>query len=127
MLAWKFDNDRSIYVQLVEQIKNRIMTGEYQPGSKLASVRDLAGEAEVNPNTMQRALAALEDMGLVHAVRTSGRFVTEDRNMIEQLRRDSATRIVEEFCEKMEALGFSREEMITFMRDSGKEDKEETA
>ena len=71
-MAWKFDNDRSIYVQLVEQIKNRIITGEYQPGSKLSSVRELAGEAEVNPNTMQRALASLEDMGLVHAVRTNG-------------------------------------------------------
>ena len=126
-MAWKFDNDRSIYVQLVEQIKNRIMTGEYQPGSKLASVRELAGEAEVNPNTMQRALAALEDVGLVHAVRTSGRFVTEDREMIEQLRRSSAIEIVEEFCKKMKELGFSQEEMIAFMREDRGEHKEETA
>ena len=126
-MAWKFDNDRSIYVQLVEQIKSRIITGEYQPGSKLASVRELAGEAEVNPNTMQRALASLEDMGLVHAVRTSGRFVTEDQNMIEQLRKNSAIELVEEFCKKMKELGFSQEEMIAFMQEDGVDHKEETA
>lgn len=125
-MAWKFDNDRSIYVQLVEQIKKRIITGEYQPGSKLSSVRELAGEAEVNPNTMQRALASLEDMGLVHAVRTSGRFVTEDQNMIEQLRKNSAIELAEEFRKKMKEIGFSQEEMIAFLREDRGDHKEET-
>lgn len=62
-MPWKFDNNRSIYVQLVEKIQNRIITGVYAPGSRLASVRELAGEAEVNPNTMQKALAELERAG----------------------------------------------------------------
>ena len=77
-MAWNFVKDRSIYLQLIDIIQNRIATGYYTPGSKLASVRDLASEAEVNPNTMQKALAELERMGLVYSQRTSGRFVTDD-------------------------------------------------
>lgn len=111
-MAWKFDNERSIYIQLVEQIQNRIITGEYPPGSKLASVRDLAAEAEVNPNTMQKALTELENLGLVHAVRTIGRFVTEDMEMIKKMKYQSATAIVDEFKKKMEALGFGQKEIV---------------
>lgn len=111
-MGWKFDNDRSIYIQLVEQIQNRIITGEYPPGSKLASVRDLAAEAEVNPNTMQKAFGALEDMGLVHAVRTSGRFVTEDLGMIKELKYQSAAEVVAEFKQKMKSLGFCEKEIL---------------
>lgn len=111
-MAWKFDNDRSIYIQLVEQIQKRIITGEYPPGSKLASVRELAAEAEVNPNTMQKALTELERIGLVHAVRTIGRFVTEDMDMIRELKYQSATGIVGEFKKKMEALGFTQKEIV---------------
>lgn len=120
-MAWKFDNDRSIYIQLVEQIQNRIITGEYPPGSKLASVRDLAAEAEVNPNTMQKALTALENMGLVHAVRTSGRFVTEDLEMIKELKYQSAADVVAEFKQKMKSLGFCEKEIVELVT-TGKQD-----
>lgn len=120
-MAWKFDDHRSIYVQLVEQIQNRIMTGEYPPGSKLASVRDLAAEAEVNPNTMQKALAALENMGLVHAVRTSGRFVTEDLDMIKEMKYQSAADIVADFKQKMKSLGFCEKEIVELVT-NGKQD-----
>lgn len=120
-MAWKFDNERSIYIQLVEQIQNRIMIGIYPPGSKLASVRELAGEAGVNPNTMQRALAALEDMGLVHAVRTSGRFVTEDQKMIEDLKKQSALEIIADFKKKMQELGYEEEEIIRLIKEAKKE------
>lgn len=126
-MAWKFDNDRSIYIQLVEQILNRIITGEYTPGSKLASVRDLAAEAEVNPNTMQKALTELENLGLVHAVRTSGRFVTEDMDLIKKMKYQSATAIVDEFRKKMEALGFGQQEMVELLSGQSQECKEANA
>ena len=76
-MSWTFKEDRPIYSQLVEHIKLGIVSGEWSPGSKLPSVRDLAEEAGVNPNTMQRALADLEREGLVHSKRTSGRYITE--------------------------------------------------
>ena len=122
-MAWKFDNNRSIYIQLVEIIQNRIITGAYAPGSRLASVRELAGEAEVNPNTMQKALAELERNGLVHAIRTSGRFVTEDQNMIDNLRKQSAMEIIVEFRQKMKALGYDDEAVIKLMKETEKEKK----
>ena len=80
------DMSRPIYAQIVERLKAKILAGIYPPGGHLDSVRDLAAAAGVNPNTMQRALAQLESEGLVRTERTSGRYVTEDTNLIEQLR-----------------------------------------
>ena len=77
-MGWKIDDGRPIWTQLKEQMIKRIVSGTYSSGEKLPSVRDLAGEAGVNPNTMQKALAELERMGLVYSQRTSGRFVTDD-------------------------------------------------
>jgi DNA-binding transcriptional regulator YhcF (GntR family) len=77
-MNWQFDNDMPIYSQLVGQIKQRIVAGVFPPGERLPSVRDLATDAGVNPNTMQRALQELERNGLVFSQRTAGRFVTED-------------------------------------------------
>lgn len=85
-MSEQFDAGRPIYAQLVERLKARILAGTYPPGGHLDSVRDLAAAAGVNPNTMQRALAQLESEGLVRTERTSGRYVTEDTNLIEQLR-----------------------------------------
>ena len=83
-MAWNLDSDRPIYAQLLERIQLQIVSGIYAPGDKLPSVRDLAAEASVNPNTMQKAFAELERSGLIETKRTSGRFVTEDKNMITQ-------------------------------------------
>ncbi|MCD8151190.1 MAG: GntR family transcriptional regulator [Clostridiales bacterium] len=116
-MPWDFSNDRSIYIQLVEQIQNRIATGYYAPGSRLASVRELAAEAEVNPNTMQRALAQLEQMGLVHSQRTSGRFVTDDEGRIAQIKRDTAKSTIRVFLDQMNHLGFEDEEIIDLIRE----------
>ena len=85
-MAWTLDSDRPIFLQIVERIQTDIVSGRYQPGDKLPSVRDLAAEASVNPNTMQKAFAELERTGLVYSRRTSGRFITEDCHMIEQLK-----------------------------------------
>ena len=92
-MEWTFRNDLPIYSQLVEQIKLGIVSGAYVPGERLSSVRDLATDAGVNPNTMQRALQELEREGLVFSQRTSGRFVTEDVALI-----DSAKRAIASAC-----------------------------
>lgn len=103
----QFDSSRPIYAQLVERLKARILAGTYPPGGHLESVRDLAAAAGVNPNTMQRALAQLEMEGLVRTERTSGRFVTEDTDLIEQLRAAAAHEIAEEFLKKMNSIGYT--------------------
>lgn len=73
-----FDNDRPIYIQLVEQLKQYIVSARLKPGERLPSVRDLAMESKVNPNTMQKALSELEDDKLIYTERTNGKFVTDD-------------------------------------------------
>ena len=111
-MSWKFVNDRPIYMQLVEQMQLKILSGEYQAGQKLASVRDLAAEAAVNPNTMQKALAELEKSGLLYSERTTGRFITDDTDKITQIRRMYAEKSVLEFLEQMKGLGLDTEETI---------------
>ena len=106
----QFDSSRPIYAQLVERLKAKILAGTYPPGGHLDSVRDLAAAAGVNPNTMQRALAQLESEGLVRTERTSGRFVTEDTELIEQLRASAARNIAEDFLEKMRSIGYTPEQ-----------------
>ena len=102
-----FDASRPIYAQIVERFQARILAGVYPPGGHLPSVRDLAAAAGVNPNTMQRALAQLETEGLVRTERTSGRYVTEDIALIEQLRAAAAQLIAAEFLEKMNGIGYT--------------------
>lgn len=114
-MEWTIDSDRPIYKQLVEQIELRIISGMYAPGDKIKSVRELAMEAGVNPNTMQKALAELERMGLVFAQRTSGRFITEDNKMIEEAKNTLAFKEIDGFFEKMKQLGFEKEEIIVLI------------
>lgn len=114
-MSWTLDNDRPIYLQLMERIQRDIVAGVYQPGDKLPSVRDLALEAAVNPNTMQKALSELERSGLVYSQRTSGRFITEDTEMLTQMKKELATEHIQEFFQKMEQLGFSRAELLTLV------------
>ena len=114
-MQWQFSNDAPIYTQLIQQIKVGIVTGACPPGERLPSVRDMATEAGVNPNTMQRALAELERDGLVYSQRTAGRFVTEDNTMINTAKRGLAERHVKTFLEAMLQLGFQREEIINLI------------
>ena len=111
-MAWTFKDDRPIYSQLVEQIKIKIISGEWELGSRLSSVRELAEQAGVNPTTMQRALAELERDGLVHSKRTSGRFVTEDEDMIKGVREAVAAENIAAFMESMKRLGFTESEIM---------------
>lgn len=107
-MAWNLDSDRPIYAQLLERIQLQIVSGTYGPGDKLPSVRELAAEASVNPNTMQKAFAELERSGLIVTKRTSGRFVTEDKDMITQIRTQLAKEEALSFIEKMKELGFEK-------------------
>ncbi len=115
-MAWELDSDRPIYAQLVERIQMQIVSGFYQPGGKLPSVRELAAEAAVNPNTMQKAFAELERSGLIVTLRTSGRIVTEDAAMIRQIRQELAKEHLEAFFSKMQELGFTKQEIIELVQ-----------
>lgn len=121
-MIWDFQGDRPIYLQIVEQVQLRIVSGYYSAGSKLPAVRDLAAEASVNPNTMQKALAELERKGLVYSQRTAGRFITEDKSMIEQIKQSLAREQVDEFLKKMQALGCTVGEVITLLSQMEKEE-----
>ena len=123
-MKWQFSNDAPIYAQLIAQIKVGIVSGAFPPGDRLPSVRDLATEAGVNPNTMQRALTELERDGLVYSQRTTGRFVTEDKTMIETAKRSLAERHVKTFLAAMLRLGFQREEIMTLLRQETGEEGE---
>ncbi len=114
-MGWTFEQNRPIYTQLVEQLQMRIICGRYMPGDKLKSVREMAAEAAVNPNTMQKAFAELERTGLIYTQRTAGRFVTEDDELIRQYRRRIALEKIEEFMKAMKEMGYSREEVIALM------------
>lgn len=115
-MNWQFDNDMPIYSQLVGQIKQRIVAGVFPPGERLPSVRDLATDAGVNPNTMQRALTELEREGLVYSQRTAGRFVTEDQKMIQDAKRGLAEKHILSFLTAMTRLGYQKDEILTLVR-----------
>jgi len=117
-MPWDLDNDRPIYLQLMEKIQLDIVAGVYKPGDKLPSVRDLALEAAVNPNTMQKALSELERNGLVHSQRTSGRFITEDEKMLKHLKESLASEHIREFIKKMKQLGFQEEETLRLIQEA---------
>lgn len=116
-MPWELKSDRAIYPQLIEQIELMIFSGVYPPGAKLPSVRDMAQDAAVNPNTMQRALARLEEDGLIITHRTSGRSITEDGNMIKKAKTRLAQEQVADFLEKMQKLGFDQKEVLSIITD----------
>lgn len=122
---WHLTADRPVFIQIMEKLKLDIVTGVYLPGDKLPSVRDLANEAAVNPNTMQRAFSELEREGLVYAQRTNGRFITEDTLMINQLKDQMAACAITQFLQSMRQLGFSAEEARKLLDDTFREYKTE--
>lgn len=120
-MAWNLDSDRPIYAQLVERLKLDIVSGIYPPGQRLPSVRELAAQASVNPNTMQKAFSELERTGLIITMRTSGRIVTEDSNMIQETRKELAQEQIVQFLSQMQRLGFDTAEIITLLAAAEKE------
>lgn len=117
-MAWKLDSDRPIYAQIMERIQMQIVSGYYPPGGKLPTVRDLAAEAAVNPNTMQKAFSELERSGLIVTQRTNGRTVTEDKALIDEIRDNMARSHVTEFVSRMKELGFTKEQVENLLERS---------
>ena len=115
-MEWNFKNGLPIYSQIIDELTMRIASGAYSPGEKLPSVRDLAMDAGVNPNTMQRALAELERRGLVYSERTSGRFVTKEEKVLEALHEELAKKYFEEFADKLRKIGMSGAEITNAVR-----------
>lgn len=122
-MPWNFDNSIPIYLQIIQEMKRRIIRKELIPGERLASVRDLAKEAGVNPNTMQKALSELEAEGLLETERTTGRFVTSDQKLIASLREAYLKERLQPFLEELQSLGLSEEELMTLIRSQYKEVK----
>ena len=121
-MAWHFASGAPVYLQIVSRIRADILGGVYRPDQQIPSVRQLACEAGVNPNTMQRAMAELEREGLVYSQRTSGRYVTDDKAVIDKLKHSLALEHVENFLDSMKSLGFSRDEIVALLRqETGKE------
>ena len=115
-MRWNLDNNSPLYLQIADKIKLGIVSGEYAPGSRIDSVRDLAEKTGVNPNTMQRAMSKLEDEGLLLTNRTSGKYVTEDIQMIDKFKHELAKEYIKNFLDSMEQTGFSREEIIHLLK-----------
>lgn len=125
IMKWQIDSDRPVYKQLIEQTEQAIVSGIFSPGERLPSVRDLAAEAGVNPNTMQRALAELERSGILYSQRTSGRFITDDEEMIDKLRYQKAEEDARTFFDNMKKLDLSADEIARLLRAIFEEDKDE--
>lgn len=122
-MPWNLDSSRPIYLQIIERVQMDIITGRYQPGDKLPSVRDLAQEAAVNPNTMQKALSELERSGLIYSQRTSGRFITEDKELIHQMKKELAAAKVSAFVAHMKQLGITPEEIRQLLAETIEEEE----
>lgn len=120
-MEWTFKEGRPIYTQIVEQMKMRIASGAYKPGAKVPSVRELAVEAGVNPNTMQRAFAELERDELLHAVRTSGRFITEEENVLSNLQKSLGKNFIKEMFDNLKKLGMNEKEIVDAVEQWAKE------
>ena len=121
-MEWNITGGRPVYVQLVEQLELALLNGTFPPGTRVPPVRELAAEAGVNPNTMQRALQELESRGLLQAQRTAGRTVTADGQVLQTLRRGRAAALASEFLRRMKALGLGRAQTEELLRQMQEEE-----
>lgn len=121
-MQWKLSDDRPIYVQLMETITVAIASGTLTAGSRLPSVREMAAQAGVNPNTMQRALAELEREGLLYSQRTAGRFVTDQSDRITQKRKELAMQQIRIFLSSMKEMGYTSEQTLNLIQQAVKEE-----
>ena len=116
-MSWKFSPDRPVYVQVAERMRNLIISGQYPPGGQIPSVRQIALDAAVNPNTVQRAVAELESEGLIVSHGTVGNFVTDDEGTISLCKKSRAGALVDEFIKSAAELSISKEELIEMIKE----------
>jgi len=114
-----FDNERPIYIQLVEKLRIEIVSGKLKQGERIPSVRELALTVRVNPNTMQKALAELEAEGLIYTERTNGKFVTDNKALIEKVKKELAEEKVKNFISDMENIGITYNDAIIYLQELG--------
>ena len=114
-----FDNERPIYIQLVEKLRIEIVSGKLKSGERLPSVRELALTTRVNPNTMQKALVELESEGLVYTERTNGKFVTDNKELIEKIKKELAEEKVNNYINDMKNIGITYDEAIIYLQELG--------
>ena len=106
-MQWKFNGNRPVYIQIMEHIRNAILVGKLPPGGRVPPVRELASQAQVNPNTMQRALTELEREGLLVGGGTSGRTVTTQEPVLSAMRERILTELARECAEKFMVFGIT--------------------
>lgn len=126
-MPWEFQDHLPIYAQLMDTLKRRIITGRYLPGEKLPSVRELAAEAGINPNTVQRAYQELEREGLIYTQRATGKYVTEQKTDLQQARDALAQQQLREFLENMHSLGYSVGDVIVLLQAFNETEEKEHA
>lgn len=114
-MHWNFSGDIPIYLQIIGHLEQMIASGLLTSGDRLPSVRELAGDAGVNPNTMQKALTELEKRGVVYSRRTTGRFVTDNPEKLRALREELAGKEIKSFLEAMRRLGYTSEETAALL------------
>lgn len=119
-MAWSFSSDKPVYLQIADRIMKSVLSGEYLSGQQIPTVRQLALEAAVNPNTVQHAFAELEHEGIIISKGTLGRFVTEDAQVVEACRKKMAQKLVENFLGNMDQLSISPEQAITMIEEAKK-------
>ena len=119
VIQFKFDNERPIYLQLVEQLRVAIVSGAYAAGSRLPSVRELAVMAKVNPNTMQKALAELESDRLIFTERTNGKYVTNDQRLLDKIKTELASDLVQKYTNDMSKIGVTYKDSIKYLKQLG--------
>lgn len=115
-MGMNFDNNVPIYLQLVEIMKNKIISGEFKSGERIPSVRELALIMKVNPNTVQKALVELENLNLIYTERTNGRFVTEDSKIINNSKKQNAKTLTNDYLKNMYDIGVSKDEIIEYIK-----------
>ena len=114
----EFDNNLPIYLQVMNYIKKQIVAGKLKPGDKIESVRELAAELQINPNTIQRTFQELEREGVVVTRRGLGRYVTEEESMMMRMRKEMADQLLERFVSGMKELGFGDRDIVALVAEA---------
>lgn len=117
-MPWELNDGRPLYLQLADHIKKDILSGMYHPGDKIPSVRELAVLASVNPNTMQKALTELESLGIIYTNSTAGKYITEDINLLQALRKQTANAEIHIFLSHMQQIGFSSDDVLLTLQET---------
>ena len=118
-MKFTFDNNIPIYIQVLEYMKIYLISGVFKCGEKLPSVRDFAETFKVNPNTMQKALSELESMKLIYTERTNGKYVTNDKKLIEKLKDEYAVTLAKSYFNGMKRIGLGKADSIKYLEGLG--------